>query len=160
MTEQWKRVAGYCYEVSDLGRVRHADTGRMKKPSVQKRGGYLAVHLYRNNKRKCFALHRLVALAFIPNPRGKPDVNHRDYNRQNCKASNLEWVTVQENIDHSRDNQARGERKGNARHTEDQVRKVKALIAEGWSTKDIALECNTHRPFVSKVRNGVIWSHI
>ena len=120
----------------------------------------MAVHLYESNKRKCFALHRLVALAFIPNPESKPEVNHIDYDRKNCGVSNLEWATGEENRDHSKPHHARGNRMTTATHNEEQVRKVKALIAEGWRTKDIARECGTHTPFVSKVRNGVIWAHV
>lgn len=46
-------------------------------------------------------VHRLVALAFVPNPENKPEVNHKDYNRQNPSADNLEWVTRLENVRYS-----------------------------------------------------------
>jgi len=160
MKEQWKKIDGWPYEVSNLGMVRNIRTGRMIARCVQKRGGYLAVHLHQNNKRKCFALHRLVAKAFIPNPENKPQVNHIDFDRQNCEVSNLEWATAQENSDHSEVNRSRGADQPHATHTTEQVRMVKALIDRGWRTKDIALTCGTHATFVSKVRYGVIWNHI
>lgn len=64
--------------------------------------GYLRVHVTLPNKRRAnIGVHRLVAMAFIPNPENKPDVNHIDGNTSNNHASNLEWVTKSENILHA-----------------------------------------------------------
>lgn len=52
---------------------------------------------------KSFRLHRLIAMAFIANPEGKPEVNHKDGDKKNNAASNLEWVTHKENGAHARD---------------------------------------------------------
>jgi hypothetical protein len=57
----------------------------------------LRVDLYNKNGRKHCKIHRLVAEAFIPNPDGKPQINHIDGNNQNNSISNLEWVTNEEN---------------------------------------------------------------
>ena len=59
--------------------------------------GYVRVF---HNGRKV-SLHRLVAEAFLPNPQGKPHVNHKDGNKKNCAAKNLEWVTQSENEKHA-----------------------------------------------------------
>jgi hypothetical protein len=72
--------------------------------SVRDRKGYLAVDLYDNGERKTKRVHRLVAEAFVPNPHGKPEINHIDGNRHNNKVSNLEWVTKKENCRHAWDN--------------------------------------------------------
>ena len=61
------------------------------------------VKLHLDNVMSTFTVHRLVAQAFIPNPLGLPEVNHKDGVKPNCKASNLEWMTRSENKDHAVD---------------------------------------------------------
>jgi hypothetical protein len=58
------------------------------------------IGLYKNNQRKAFQVHRLVAMTYIPNPHNLPQVNHKDGNPLNNHVSNLEWVTQAENIQH------------------------------------------------------------
>ena len=103
MTENWKSVKGYegLYEVSDLGNVRHIKDGKttMKTLCPNKRG-YVRVQLWKGNKGVHHSVHRIVAEAFVPNPLGKPQVNHIDENKQNNRASNLEWCTQIENHNH------------------------------------------------------------
>ena len=73
------------------------------KPEETKKG-YLRVDLYDEyGKHKHFKVHRLVAEAFIPNPDGKPQVNHKDGNKRNNSVTNLEWVTDAENKDHRKE---------------------------------------------------------
>lgn len=63
--------------------------------------GYPFVKLCVNGKEERIAVHRLVALTFVPNPFGRTEVNHIDCNRQNPFVTNLEWVTHADNISHS-----------------------------------------------------------
>lgn len=110
MTEIWKPIAGYegTYEVSNCGRVRSVDkydtVGRFRKGRVLKASdnkyGYLTVCLYKDGKGKSIRVHRLVCEAFIPNENGLPCVNHKDENRQNNNADNLEWCTYQYNTNY------------------------------------------------------------
>ena len=67
--------------------------------------GYVVVSLCNPSKDKwrSVAVHRLIAIAFIPNPLNKSDVNHKDFNRQNFNINNLEWLNHDENIRYSRD---------------------------------------------------------
>lgn len=102
MKEIWKDVEGYeGYQVSNKGRVkslnfRHTGKERILKSNPD--GGYCLVSLYRNGKRTSKKIHRLVATAFIPNPENKPEVNHINHNKRDNRASNLEWVTSEENL--------------------------------------------------------------
>lgn len=105
--EIWKDIEGYegLYEVSSLGRVRsldridgagHLRKGKILKPKLEP-SGYLRVTLHKESIGKCFRINRLVASAFIPNPNGYPVVNHRDEDKTNDRADNLEWCTVRYN---------------------------------------------------------------
>lgn len=99
--EEFRDVVGYedLYEVSNEGNVRNKITGRMLKPYYDK--GYLKVVLYKNGEQKHCSIHRLVAQAFLPNPRNLPEVNHIDENKLNNNVENLEWCSRQYNIDYS-----------------------------------------------------------
>jgi hypothetical protein len=98
--ERWKRLEQYPkYEISSLGRVRNALTGYILNP-YDDGLGYLRVKLNGDNCR----LHILVAKAFIPNPENKPVVNHKRGKKHDCRASQLEWMSISENTQHAWDN--------------------------------------------------------
>lgn len=79
-------------------------TGRIKKiKNNLLNTGYLRVSLCKNNTVYSKDIHRLVAEAFIPNPENKPQVNHKNGNKTDNRADNLEWVSCKENINHSFD---------------------------------------------------------
>lgn len=73
--------------------------GKQLRPSVDKYG-YERVVLTKNGIRKTYSVHKLVALAFIPNPENKTTINHIDGNKRNNNVSNLEWATEKENQNH------------------------------------------------------------
>ena len=101
--DQWvKTPTNPNYIVSNTGKIRREGSDRGL--SVRDRKGYLSVDLYENSKRKTERVHRLVAEAFVPNPDNKPYVNHKDGNKHNNNASNLEWVTSKENCRHAWNN--------------------------------------------------------
>lgn len=100
MTEEWRQVDGFAYEVSSLGRVRNARTGHVLRPTTNGRG-YIYVGLHRDGRQHSKRVHRLVALAFIPNPENKPEVNHIEHDLTNNAITNLEWATRIENHYHS-----------------------------------------------------------
>lgn len=85
------------YTIDETGKVINSNTGHCLKPSLNE-NGYLYTSLWKNNRAYPRTLHRLVAEVFIPNPEGKPNVNHLDANRMNPHKDNLEWCTQSENI--------------------------------------------------------------
>ena len=91
------------YSIDENGNVRNDKRGTILKPYNNKRGkGYLYVCLYNGQiKQGNYGIHRLVAMAFIPNPLNKPQVNHIDGNTLNNHVSNLEWVSPLENVVHA-----------------------------------------------------------
>lgn len=95
INEEWKRVADFpSYEISNLGRVRNA-SGKVLKPQKNKTNGYYQIMLHNGingNKIKLHYLHRLVATYFLPQPQeGQTQINHKDSDRANNTASNLQW---------------------------------------------------------------------
>ena len=109
--EFWKPVLGYegHYQVSNFGRVKSIRFGkeRILKPFTNK-DGYLLVTLSKNGTHKKFQVHRLVALHFLPNPDNLPEVNHKDENKLNNNAENLEWCNRKFNINYGTRNKRIG----------------------------------------------------
>lgn len=104
--EMWKEIpsTGGALEVSNLGRVRsNLRDGRILRLSEDKKG-YLRVRATIQREKMCFKVHREVAKAFIQNPNGLPQVNHKDGNKKNNSAENLEWVSNEENARHAIEN--------------------------------------------------------
>ena len=111
--ELWKPVKGYegLYEVSNYGNVRGLATrthngygsfiksGKLLRPTTDK-DGYLVVGLRDRGRNKTAKVHRLVAEAFIPNPNGFLQINHKDEDKSNNCVSNLEWCTNTYNLNY------------------------------------------------------------
>jgi len=117
ITEEWRPVTvdnlGDFYEVSNLGRVRSLNRicygvrarridGKILRPSTNKLG-YRNINLFRDGKIKSIHIHRLVGLAFIPNPDNFPMVNHIDGVKSNNVVTNLEWTNDRLNKQHAID---------------------------------------------------------
>ena len=98
--EIWKDIEGYegLYQVSNLGRVKSLKSNKEKILKSNSNGhNYLRLLLCKNNKKKSLLVHRLVAKAFIPNIDNLPEVNHKDEDKTNNCADNLEWCTAKYN---------------------------------------------------------------
>lgn len=111
----WKDIPGYegVYVVSNTGQVKSLARTRLSKKGgicpvperilTQKtdKDGYKDVALTRNARTHYFRVHRLVAMAFIPNPHNYPVINHKDENPANNHVSNLEWCSISYNTSYS-----------------------------------------------------------
>lgn len=165
--EKFKDIKGYegLYQISNLGRVKSL----RKEQLLQKSGGirvrdekilsqqkhykgYLTLKLSKENKQKRYKVHRLVAIAFIPNNENKLQVNHIDGVKSNNKAENLEWCTNLENQKHA----AKTGLKKKKLKREDiiKIRKDKRL------QKEIAKDYGVVFQTISDIKNKKTWAHV
>lgn len=113
--EIWKDIPNYegLYKVSNLGRFislkrevvgnnggKYEIKDRIFYGNLNKHNGYLYIHLSKNGKGHVFRAHKIVALVFIPNPNNYPIINHKDENKQNNRADNLEWCDCKYNLNY------------------------------------------------------------
>jgi hypothetical protein len=114
--EVWKPICGYenHYEISESGIVRSIErkvswfkgSRTIKSRIIQSRinnRGYMELRLSKNGIAKSKFSHILTAIAFVPNPDNKPEVNHLDGDKLNNHYTNFSWVTHSENIQHAYD---------------------------------------------------------
>lgn len=162
MSERWKAVESTPYEVSSLGQVRRGARVLKQWASDQ---GYMLIRL--SEPRRVARVHRLVAEAFLPNPAGKPFVNHLDCDRANNRAENLEWCTQLENLKHSANlgrmqrDYWRGRRSPNAALSDAQVLEIRRIYAEGntsWETLGRLFEVSKRA--VGRIVNGETYANV
>lgn len=160
--EIWIDVVGYegLYKISNCGSVKNQD-GSIKIQHQRK--GYFSVNLYRNAKFKNKTVHRLVAIAFIPNPNNYPQVNHIDGDKLNNQHSNLEWCTPKQNTNHAINNnlrrQAVGESYRHSKLNDNKVRKIR-LMSKYMTHQAIADKFNVRQSCITRVINGQNWKHV
>lgn len=156
----WARILDN-YEVSDSGMVRNARTGRYIRQFVG-RDGYLRTQIAGKTR----TVHRLIAHAFVPADWGKDVVNHKDGNKQNNNADNLEWVTSSENAAHAYMMNLKerpiGEKNGRSRLTEADVRFIRANYVPGSATygaKALSQRFGVAPQTISAAARGQRWKH-
>ena len=154
------------YLVSTTGKVVNSKTGKELKHQITNEG-YHQVCIFVDGKPFNTFAHRLVALAFIPNPENKPEVNHIDGNKDNNHLSNLEWVTSKENTAHAIAMGLKwyfgqkGEQNPCSVYTDEQVKEACKLM-ENPMNRPIMISRVTgiDRSDLYKIRTGKSWEHI
>ena len=115
MEEIWRDIKGYegKYAISSFGRV-YSYKRRIFLAQSITNNGYLRVCLYTKDgcQKKMELVHRLVAITFLDNPDGLPQVNHKDENKQNNHVENLEWCIAKENANYGTRNERIGKTHG------------------------------------------------
>ena len=171
-------VEGYeeHYEISSEGRIKSLErviiekTGkqRTKKEKIvtaKRSGNYLGVTLHGDKGSKRFYIHRLVALAFIPNPNNKDCVNHLNRNKHDNRICNLEWVSYKENTEHALASREwdipcpKGEHCHSSKVSEADV----IWIRENWEpgqTAKYAKDYKVTYAAMSRIVKGINWRHI
>lgn len=178
MQETWKKVEGFeGYEVSSFGNVRSIDRvitqvnqagtytrtmkGKLMKMNVNNKG-YNVTQLSRNGVRQMVLVHRLVAKAFVNNPKELPQVNHEDGNKQNNRADNLGWTNNSGNQEHAIATglikKARGEATRASKLTDEAVKWIRAY--NQLPTADVAGKYGVTQQTILDVRNRKTWNHI
>lgn len=164
MKEIWKSVAGYerLYKVSNLARVRRMDTGKILRPSNVP-GRYMAVALCQNGIPKTHAIHTLVLTAFKgPRPSPNHECLHFDGDNRNNRPRNLRWGTRLENkADSMRLGEVdRGSSRHNAKLSEHDIPKIRALRESGATHEAIAKAFGVTACPIWRILSGRAWRHV
>ena len=172
--EVWRDIDGYegLYQVSSEGRVKSLKRKGRKNEYILKpvvtNCGYSQVGLRSGGKQKMFKVHRLVCQAFHENPDNKPQVNHINEIKTDNRASNLEWSTAKENMNHGTRNSRAGKAiaKANSKQTEQYTLDME-LIKVWPSAREAERKTGFDQSTISKVARvkykqayGYIWKYI
>ena len=177
--EVWKSIEGFegFFQISNHGRIRSLDRyvnarnggkrfehGRIMKSSINSRKYYI-LPLRKNGYVKTFRINRLVAIAFIPNPENKPEVNHIDGDKQNNHVKNLEWSTHKENIKHALETGLqvpfKGCEVGTSKLKNHEVLKIRQLYKTGnYTYKQLSEMFNVSYNTIYSVIKRTSWKHI
>lgn len=176
MEEIWKvpvfELEGHC-EVSNLGRVKYLDRtvpdiktgykrlkGFIASPKNTLKYFYVSGRSTENTKQR-YLLHRLIAIAFIPNPLNLSTVNHINGIKSDNRVENLEWASYSENNQHAYDS---GLKKYNhettAKLSSENVKALKEEIRKGARTIDMARKYGVDRRSIVDIKYGRSWKHI
>jgi len=177
--EIWKDIVGYegYYQVSNYGKVKSLDricwngkvnfirNSKIIKDFINKKG-YHTVSLNKGKSPKSYYVHRLVAIAFIPNPENKLQVNHKDGNKSDNRSWKIEWSTSSENNQHSYNVGLKKKPKGilslRAKFTESQVLAIRRLyrMYPFLNKAKLARRCNVCESAIHNIISRKNWNHI
>lgn len=170
MNEVWKDIDEYkgIYMVSNWGNVKSLNYNHTNKERILKPGkdakGYLYVILYKDSKRKKYKIHRLVAMAFLPNTDNLIEINHKDEDKTNNNVSNLEWCERKYNVNYGTGIQRRTDKQSkivyqytmNGEFIREWRSAAEVKRQLGYAPSNICKCCNGKL----KAAYGYIWSYI
>lgn len=174
--EEWRDIPGWegFYQISNKGRVKSLERSFLDSRGgnrvygekiiklVNNGQGYLCASLCWKGVQITIRVHRVVAVAFIPNPDNKPQINHKNGIKSDNWVENLEWSTGSENIKHAYQMgllSRKGEKHSHSKLTEKEVleiRKNKDRL-KGFELSDIY---KVSQSVISEVRSRKTWKHI
>lgn len=153
--EIWK-IFQIKYEVSNLGRIRKLFTKKIIKGYFDK-NGYVRISL----NGKTFLIHRIVGILFLKGFRKELQINHKNTIKHDNRVSNLEWVTLRQNMKHAFKNNLilKGENHGRAKLT---VKKVKVIrfLSKKYFQREIAKKYQVSRSTIARILDNTTWKHI
>ena len=171
--EIWKDIPGYkgFYQASNLGRIKRMAAGKIREHILKqfRVGEYMSVGPSVNNVRTQRRVHRLVAMAFIPNPNRFPCINHKDEKKLNNTVANLEWCDVKYNCNYGTSILRCSESRKNNKYSK-KVEKVdrqgnivaiypslKECKRNGYNAQIISQLCNQKSGCRYKTHKGYFW---
>lgn len=178
--EVWRNIRGYegIYQVSNLGRIkslerffiknRRGGGNRMAVHQPEKirfpshdKDGYLKISFWSNGIATYNTVHRVVAIYFLNNDNGYPQVLHKDDNPNNPRWDNLEWGTQSKNIQDAANKGRgfRGDKNGMAKLKNEDVPEIRKLISKGFSFNKIASLYNVSKSTIKSIRNKRNWTY-
>lgn len=174
--EIWVPIKGYdgIYEISNIGNVKslpkkwvsghstvRSHTGKIIKPTNNQHG-YLYVSLSNGEFKKTFKIHRLVAMAFIPQIENKNIVNHKNGIKTDNSVDNLEWVNSSENMIHAvktgLTNPRKGVKSNLSKLNDEIVKQIREIyFGKKITQKEIAVMYGINQSNVSHIIKGITW---
>ena len=166
--EIWRWISGYegDYQESNYGRTKsfQYNEPRIMVPIMNQKG-YLRVKLHKNGVDKTYSVHILVGRTFVPNPEGKPEINHIDGNKFNNFAENLKWSTRTENIRHAFETglQKQGADYPTAIFTPEQILEIRQIYIKGdseFGTTGLAKKFGVSKSTIKEIVKGKSYKNV
>lgn len=158
----WKQYIDNYY-ASDYGEIKNIKTDRILKQQISNKG-YAKTNIIINGKIKTIFIHKVVAELFIPNPLNLPYINHKDGNKLNNFASNIEWCTPSQNtrhaLDHGLINPLKGSECYQAKLTEQDIIAIRNKYKEGFTFNELAKIYNVTRRNIYLIVHYITWKHV
>ena len=166
MEEIWKETYfnGLKYYISNYGNV---ETDNKEIKLRENKDGYFVFTAGKKKHRSVIKVHRAVAMLFVDGYQENFEVNHIDFNRQNNRADNLEWISHRDNIYHSIKNGrydklyvSQKYNNANAKLSIEQVKEIKQKLKDGVTVMKIAKEYGRGWTTIDHIKKGETWKDV